>query len=222
MSYYQKQFKSLNDFKQSLSEFWENYSKIEKEEEKINERKNMISQFIEIRDSKEIKQIYKIYLVNNSFFNEKLQGIISENSKLSYNEILTSHGYETFESIYQKEKQIFDKTFKKCNEVLGKALGQGRLGKLFDDLEKIKTNLENTKVKPKEEQKQGQEKEEENTQNTQVKQKTVSNKNTKPEQENKQDKTEETSGNKTESKKIKQGLKLLNNDTQLKIYQRKN
>ena len=222
MSYYQKQFKSLNDFKQSLSEFWENYSKIEKEEEKINERKNMISQFIEIRDSKEIKQIYKIYLVNNSFFNEKLQGIISENSKLSYNEILTSHGYETFESIYQKEKQFFDKTFKKCNEVLGKALGQGRLGKLFDDLEKIKTNLENTKVKPEEEQKQEQEKKEENTQNTQVKQKTVSNKNTKPEQENKQDKTEETSGNKTESKKIKQGLKLLNNDTQLKIYQRKN
>jgi hypothetical protein len=220
MSYYQKQYKSLTEFKKSLSDFWENYSKIEKEEEKVNQRKNMISQFIEIRDSKEIKQIYKVYLVNNSFFNDKLRSIIDANSKLSYNEILTSHGYETFESIYQKEKQIFDKTFKKCNEVLGKSIGQGKLGKLFDDLEKIKTNLEN--IKPAQEnKKEGNQEKSNETQNSQDKQKTDLNKNIKPETENKGDKTEETSGNKTESKKIKQGLKFLNNNTELKIYQRK-
>jgi len=222
ITFYQKQFKEIKDFKQSFNEFWENYSKIESQEEKIKERLKMIDSFIEIKNSKEMKQIYSIYIANNNFFNEKLAKTVEENSKLPYNEILESNGYQSFDEIYQKEKQLFSKTLKKCNEALGKRIGQGRLGQLFEDLEKLKANLENTKVKPEEEQKQGQEKKEENTQKTQDAQKPVSNKNTKPEKENEQDKTEETSVNKTESKKIKQGLKLLNNDTQLKIYQRKN
>jgi len=219
---FKKQFEQILKFRESIKKYSETYFKIEDANQKMQIQIELIKEFVEIKNSKEIKSIYIIYNKNQEFFNEFLKNSKIGSQKLGFDALLENENSQTFEEIYRREKQNFDKTYKKCFEILGSSIGQGKLGNLFKDLENIKNEFEkqvSLNVK-KGNQEENQEKSNE-TQNSQDKQKTDLNKNNKPETENKGDKTEETSGNKTESKKIKQGLKLLNNSTELKIYQRK-
>ena len=135
-----------NEFKNMLSDFWTNYSSLKSDSEKITFRIQMLKKFLELKDSKEIDYIYKIYLSNVSFFVKTLTKIKNESNNLGLGVLLEENSKKTFDRIYAEEKEIFDKTFNKINVVLGKGKDQGKLSEMFNSIEgkinELQKNLE--------------------------------------------------------------------------------
>ena len=207
--------KKILEFQKLLSNYWSEYNNIESEKDRLEFTKQFIDSFSKIKNSIELKNLYKIYTKNVLFFQRDLKSIMNENISLNFDKILESQNKETFANIYAEEKIKFDKMNKKCFQILGKVVGDGELGKMFDQVEnvlkeideKIKELGENKKPEDKEETKEVKPEEKPENKNTE-------NNNTKPEQENKSESKED----KNESKLIKQDLKILNNkNSKLKL-----
>jgi len=205
----------LKKFKMLLSKYWEEYSSLEEEKKKIEYVLHLIDVFENLKESKEMKNLYVIYTKNKNYFLEDLKMTMLKNVKLNFDKILENENKETFVNIYSEEKLKFDKVNNTCVELLGKNIGEGKLGKVFSEISVKKKELIeklNNAGKEKEEPKNKEQKKvksEENPEN-----KKQDNINTKPEQENKP----EDKRDKNESKLIKQDLKILNNkNSKLKL-----
>jgi len=186
-------FKEMNnkqgEFKNVLTQFVESYESLKTEEEKNQLRIEMIKKFIEIKNSKELKNLYSIYLKNINFFEGVLSKIKNENNQIGLGVLLEKNSKETFDRIYAEEKNNFDQTFSKTDKILGKGVGQGQLNELFVSMEQKLKELQSKPVKNKENPKEAENKKQEENPESEK----SDNINTKQDKENKTEEKPESS-----------------------------